>query len=111
VNALILAEKAPTFRPFLGVQWVTDEVFVVNKFVFACLLGVRTVDGSFFHQQGNFPSHGFVELSFQEASEIAEERGLGPVDSTNMRFLKHGSGGLTRKSTEFDLAQLKWIPS
>jgi hypothetical protein len=109
VNALLLTEKEPTFFPWVGIRWVTDTVLFVEKLIFAKLLGIRTIDGSFFHQQGNFPSHGFLELSFQEAQEIAFETGLGEVDSTNMRFLKHATGALTRKTTELDIHQLKWI--
>jgi hypothetical protein len=61
------------------VRWVTDCVFLVQKVIFAQLLGVRTIDGSFFHQEGNFPSHGFVELAFPEAQEIARENGIGAL--------------------------------
>jgi hypothetical protein len=109
VNALLLTEKEPSFFPWVGIHWVTDTVLFVEKLIFAKLLGIRTIDGSFFHQQGNFPSHGFLELSFQEAQEIASENGIGEVDSTNMRFLKHATGALTRKTTELDIHQLKWI--
>jgi hypothetical protein len=109
VNALALTEKMIGLFPYVGVRWVTDTVLLVEKLVFAQLLGVRTVDGSFFHQQGNFPSHGFIELAFPEAQVIANENGIGEVDSTNMRFLKHGSGLFTRHSAELQIQQLKWV--
>jgi hypothetical protein len=80
---------------------------MVQKMIFAQLLGVRTIDGSFFHQQGNFPSHGFVELAFPDAQVIAYECGIGEVDSTNMRFFKHGSGLFTRGSADLQIQQLK----
>ena len=108
-NALLLTDKIPSFYRFVGIRWVTDAVFVVDKNIFAKLLGVRTIDGSLFHQQGNFPSHGFVELSFQEASQIAEDNGMGVVDSSSMRFLKHAAGRFTHNCPEFNIDNIKWM--
>jgi hypothetical protein len=80
-NALLITDQCPHLYRHLGIRWLTDEVLVVEKFVFARLLGLRSVDGGLFHQQGNFPSHGFTELSFQEAQEVAAANGAGGVDS------------------------------
>jgi hypothetical protein len=108
-NALVITDRKPHLYPLIGVKWVTSDVFLVEKVAFARLLGVRTIDGSFFHQQGNFPSHGFVELSFQEGRALSAENGLGEVDSTNMRFLRHASNGFTRSDTDLDLTVMRWI--
>jgi hypothetical protein len=108
MNALFLTAKEPQFFPFVGIRWVSDSVIFVEKTIFAKLLGIRTIDGSFFHQQGNFPSHGFIELQFQEAKQLAFESGLGEIDATNMRFMRHGTGGFTKYSSETDMALLKW---
>jgi hypothetical protein len=107
-NALLLTRKLPRFFPLVGIRWVTEDIFLVQKLIFAQLLGVRTIDGSLFHQQGNFPSHGFVELSFQEAKQIGAENGIFEVDATNMRFLKHANGGFTSNDVVLDPEQLKW---
>ena len=105
-NALVLTDKHPLFFPYVGVRWVTETVLVVEKNVFAKLLGVRSVDGSLFHQQGNFPSHGFVELPFEEASQIARDNG---IDTENTRFLRHATGDFRRNSQEVNLASIKWV--
>jgi hypothetical protein len=106
VNALALVESAPKLFPVIGIKWFTDTVLLVEGQSFARLLGVRTIDGSLFHQQGNFPTHGFIEISFPEAQQLADERGLEKIDSSNMRFLRHGTGAFTRSNVEFD--QLHW---
>jgi hypothetical protein len=109
-NALRLTEMRPELFRFVGIRWVTSEIIVVEKFVFAKLLGVRSVDGSLFHQQGNFPSHGFVELSFQEAQEVAAANGEGEVDSHTMRFLRPRSAAFVRDRGEDVIHELGWIP-
>jgi hypothetical protein len=63
----------------IGVRLVTDEVIIVEKFMLARLLGMRSVDGSLFHQQETFPSHRSLELPFQEAI------GIWTGDSQSMR--------------------------
>jgi hypothetical protein len=107
-NALLLTDRLPSFYPLVGVKWVTVDVFMVEKLIFARLLGVRTIDGSFFHQQGNFPSHGFIELSFQEAREIGAEAGIYEIDTSTMRFLRHAQGKFTRYNREMEPDTLKW---
>jgi hypothetical protein len=108
-NALLITEECPPLYRYLGIRWVTDEVIVVEKFIFARLLGVRSIDGSLFHQQGNFPSHGFMELSFQEAQAVAAANGFGSVDSHSMRFLRHMRGTFRRNCSENVIRQLEWI--
>ena len=87
---------------------ISEKVLKVDKKAFARLLGIKTVDGSLFHQQGNFPSHGFEELQFVQAQKIAHEQGIGDFDPTNLRFLRHTSGRFSIHSTEADIFQLKW---
>lgn len=107
-NSLRLTLTCPDFYRYVGVKWITDNVFIVDKFIFARLLGIKTIDGSFFHQQGNFPSHGFEELPFSQATQIALENGIGSFDPSILRFLRHTSGNFTAQSTESDILHLKW---
>jgi hypothetical protein len=108
-NALPLTTKCPEFYQYIGVRWMTDEVFLVEKYLFAKLLGVRSIDGSLFHRQENFPSHGFAEMSFQDAQEIARANGVNEINSQTMRFLRHKSGAFTRHSNEDVIHELEWI--
>lgn len=107
-NALVLTDKHPLFFQFVGVRWVTETVFVVDKNIFAKLLGVRSIDGSLFHQQGNFPSHGFVELSFEEATDMAATTGIQPHEVSSLRFLRHNTSEFVRNRQELNLELVKW---
>lgn len=109
LNALRLCEKCPDFIPHVGVQWITDSIFRVERNVFAKLLGVKTVEGGLFHQQGNFPSHGFMEFPYKESNELSIKYGYGPVDLSVHRFLEHSSKDFNRYSTEQDILQCKWL--
>ena len=107
-NALRLSEHCPEFVDHLGVQWVTDAIFRVHRHNFARLIGVKTIEGGLFHQQGNFPSHGFVELPFAESDALSREHGMGPCDLSVVRFVHHVNELFTRFSTEAILDQCKW---
>lgn len=107
-NALRLSEVFPDFVCHVGIQWVTDHVFMVRRRDFARLIGVKTVEGGLFHQQGNFPSHGFIELTFAESDAMSRAHGFGPCDLSIVRFVHHGTGLFTRFSTEASLEQCRW---
>ena len=107
-NALKLSESKPEFIPHVGIEWATDTIIRVHREAFARLLGVKTVEGSLFHQQGNFPSHGFTELSFRESDNLSRALGWGPADLSVVRFVTHATGKFTRSSIERDLKQCKW---
>jgi hypothetical protein len=113
-NALAVVEQVPAFFRLFGVQWVTDQVIKVDKFVFARLLGITTIDGGLFHAQGNFPSHGFRELKADELAalrELCDSRNvdLENVDLERVRLLYHLHGAFTKGSNEENIAQCKWI--
>lgn len=110
-NALKISEADPFYSVFLGVEWITPKVLKVNKKVFARLLGIKTVDGSLFHQQGNFPSHGFVELSPTTAPQYLSEDQLQGVDYDEIRLLIHQPGVFVRGCTESVLEACKWVSS
>ena len=107
-NALRITEFLPDFFPHVGVRWVTDKIIWVNREAFARLLGVKTIEGGLFHQQGNFPSHGFEELSFEESECLASQLGLGRIDLSVMRLMRHSTGLFRRDSKEADLERCKW---
>ena len=81
----------------------------IDKRIFARLLGIKTIDGSLFHQQGNFPSHGFVELNEKEAAAEVSPEHLEGVDYETVRLLVHNPGIFTRDCTEEDIERCKWI--
>lgn len=110
-NALRLSSAYPNLVPYIGVEWITPTILKVNKFTFARLLRIKTIDGSLFHQQGNFPSHGFVELTEKESHELLTPEQLEDVDYESVRLLKHPAGIFTKDCTGTDIANCKWINS
>jgi hypothetical protein len=74
--------------------------------VFARLLDVKAIDGSFFHKQGNFPLHGFVELGEPEARGICSLEG---VDFDNVRLLMHAEGVFVATCTSDDIENGKLV--
>lgn len=104
-NALtIVSQNAAMFNLF-GVRWISDTVFLVDKFIFGRLLGIMSIDGGLFHQQGNFRSHGFIETSVDESRALCDDFGLTDVDYDRVRLMKHGSVGFTRESNEESIGQ------
>jgi hypothetical protein len=73
------------------------------------LLGITTVDGLLFHQQGNFPSHGYVENWQAEARQIFSDEDLERVDYERMRLLVHQEMVFVRDATETDMATCSWV--
>jgi hypothetical protein len=110
-NALLLVEANPTLFSMIGVKWLTDSAFLVDKYVFGRLLGIVSFDGGLFHRQGNFPSHGFLEVLASEVAQI-QSPGFDPsaIDSDRYRVLRHSSGGFTKGLTEDFFTYCKWTP-
>ena len=106
-NALKLSTINPIYEKLLGIKWETDQIIKVEKKIFARLLGIKTIDGSLFHQQGNFPSHGFLELNFNDLSKYNIPSNS--IDFDNIRLLIHTTGQFQKNCTEKDIENCKWI--
>lgn len=110
-NALKISEDDPFYSEYLGIEWVNNNVLKVDKKKFARLLNIKTIDGSLFHQQGNFPSHGFIELGTNDALKYVTEEDLDKVDYENVRLLVHQAGVFVRGCTEDAIEGCKWVSS
>lgn len=108
-NALKISTSDQFYAVYIGVEWVNERVLKVDKRVFARLLGIKTIDGSLFHQQGNFPSHGFIELNEADARRLVPPDDMEGVDFENVRLLVHQPGIFTRDCTEEDIERCKWV--
>jgi hypothetical protein len=108
-NALTLVGHTPSFFDLLGVQWVTDRVFKVDKLIFGRVLGMMAVDGGLFHRQGNFPSHGFKELSGPELEQLKALYPLTDVDQDRVRLCYHKGESFAKDSTEEAVTKCKWL--
>jgi hypothetical protein len=108
-NALLAVAHNPALWPLIGVRWVTDGVFVVDKFVFGRLLGITAYDGGLFHRQGNLPSHGFVEVSIEELGQLrGGEFDVRAIDCDRYRAFRHSSGTFKKVSPEAFFETCKW---
>lgn len=105
-NGLQIVEQRPELYNFIGVKWLNNYVFKVDKYIFGRLLGITSYDGGLFHSQGNFPSHGFREVVGE--SELA---GLGidlsGIDFERVRVITH-TNGFAKDVDETTISQLKW---
>jgi hypothetical protein len=108
-NALRITFVDPDRYLVMGVEWVSQTIFKVDKRIFAQLLGIKAVDGSLFHQQGNFPSHGFLEVDWRQAQESVDPECLAGVDFDDVRLLMHQAGVFVRDATDTDIANCKWV--
>jgi hypothetical protein len=107
-NALKLREQYQTLAPFIGVEWLTDTILLVNRVRFARLLGIGSVSGSLFQQQGNFSTHGFTELSLHNVRSSYQHLLQPGLDDAVTHFLTHSKGRFKRNSTEEDAKQCLW---
>jgi hypothetical protein len=108
-NALTLVDRNPLMYGLIGTQWVTDQIFKVDKLIFGRLLGINSVDGGLFHRQGNFPSHGFAELNIGELESLRATCDISDVDQDRVRLLFHKGGGFSRDSTEDAVTNCRWL--
>lgn len=108
-NALAIVEQDPDMYNLLGVKWITDKIFKVDKLLFGRVLGISAIDGGLFHQQGNFPSHGFFEIGAGDVSRYCPP-GLDftGVDFENVRLLTHAEKLFKRGCTEADIEHCRW---
>lgn len=101
-NALRLTDDNPDLFCVVGLKWVNDVVIGLNKRIFAQLVGISpaSVDGALLNAQGNFSTHGFVEISRSDhleklgvpTEEVAMQRG----SDGEYRFLVHAQGAVRR---------------
>lgn len=110
-NALKLSSLDPKFESLVGVKWLNDRILRVDKLKFANLLGIKSIDGSLFHQQGNFPSHGFVEMNTASVEKLKQNYNVSDVDFENIRLLTHSEKIFVKGCTEKDLESCKWVNS
>jgi hypothetical protein len=108
-NALALVESDPLFYHFVGVKWISDQVFKVDKLIFGRLLGITAIDGSLFHRQGNFPSHGFIEVASGDVDSMEKSCDLTDVDQDRVRLLFNTTKSFYRNCDENCLRGCKFL--
>lgn len=106
-NALQISKNVPDLAFAVGVEWANENIIKVRSNEFARLLGIKSIEGSLFHQQGNFPTHGFVELSKKELQDDFPEI-AGLFDFSHEKAFIHKNGSFTRSSNEQDIVNCNW---
>jgi hypothetical protein len=108
-NAIRLTEFKPDYPRLTGLQWLNPVILRVDKVTFARLLGIKSIDGSLFHQQGNFPSHGFFEIGSGDQDRfVPPDVDLTDVDFENVRILVHRMGLVRKGCTSRDIEMCRW---
>jgi hypothetical protein len=107
-NALQIAELDSFYADVIGIEWITEKVMKIHKRKFGELLGIRAIDGSLFHQQGCFPTHGFRELGPEEARWLVPQQALEDVDFDEVRVLVHSTGAFVRGSSAAPYLVPRW---
>jgi hypothetical protein len=107
-NALVLVDNDPKFYDLVGVKWVTDRVFKVDKLLFGRLLAVGTVDDALFHHQGMFQTNGFVELSQNDTNALRDEYDIGDVDQERVRLMFSETNSFYRNCDEAAVSSCGW---
>ena len=71
-NMLLLTSKLPQLKNIVGVFWINKFVFCVEREKIARMLGLsdNCVNGALFNMQGNFPTHGFIEVTSDNLKEV-----------------------------------------
>jgi hypothetical protein len=106
-NALLISETFPNAYDYVGVKWLTDDVFLVRPKIFGELLNLKSVEGALFHQQGNFPSHGFVMIPPAPAPAIGEQL-IEELDFDLVKLTSHPDGAFRRDRQDIDVDKLSW---
>ncbi|OHT16084.1 hypothetical protein TRFO_42066 [Tritrichomonas foetus] len=108
-NALSLTKNYPELVSIVGIYWVSHDVIKVHRDLFGSLINVTKPSAALFNNQGSFITHGFIEISKQEAlsfgvcSEWVED-----VDEYCIRLFRHSSGLLKATSTRSDIYTCRW---
>ena len=108
-DALLIGQQSEVYEQLVGVRWLTKYVLRVNKGQFARLLGIKSIDGSLFHQQGNFTTHGFIEIGSEEAATYCSGIDISDVDFDEVRLLIHQHGIFVQPVDEISLINCKWV--
>ena len=108
-NALSLSKYRPDLIPYLGIFWLSKDLMKVNRDIFGALINVTKPAAALFNSQGSFLTHGFVEVSKEEAmlSGIPLQFIL-DVDESIIRLFRHRSRFLTADSTKGDILCCRW---
>lgn len=109
-NALSIVDQDDSMYHLLGVKWVDDRVFKVDKLIFGRLLGLSagSIDGSLFHRQGNFTSHGFVEVTDVDMNHLKQQYNISDVDMDRVRLLHHKDGVFVKGCDEDSVTKCRW---
>ena len=107
-NALKITTWRPELFRVIGVKWVSPTVIMVNKTIFARLLGVKKATTAIFSSQGTFPTHNFVEIPIPYMSQVTTtDSNYTPGDC---KFFTRLDRKFTTTSTEQDMEACRYIP-
>lgn len=112
-NLLMITKECPQRYPVVGVLFIGPEYILVNGEVLAKVLGVKTDSyrAALFHQQGNFKTHGFVELFPQNIDRnllFPQYRDIN-INAENESIFTHEYYNIN--SNQEDVESMRWVSS
>lgn len=109
-NALILSTNYPELISILGIYWISIDILKVNRDIFGALINVTKPAAALFNSQGSFLTHGFVEVSKEEALKVhmIKDELVEDVDESVVRLFRHSAGLLKANSHKGDLVTCRW---
>lgn len=108
-NALILTTTYPMLLPVIGVSWVTPTILKVHREIFGHLINITRPSAALFNTQGSFITHGFREVSTNEAISMKiPYNKIEDVDESIIRLFIHINGEFTMNSPKEQIAGCRW---
>ena len=108
-NALQITSAFPQSFEFIGVAWVTNEIFKVHKKIFAQFNNIKCVNDSLFNKQGNFPTHGFIHASDDIIHQLIPEDQIQDLYQPDIVVFYHKDSTFRKDSNEDNINQCKYV--
>lgn len=83
-HALLITKAFPDAYPYIGVKWVSNDIFKVDGNIFANLLGIIQIKGGLFHKQGNLPRHKFTQVFSTNYPELKGNPDMSDVNDLDV---------------------------
>lgn len=109
-NALAITKAFPDLFDVVGVMWINDSLFKVDKNALGFILGIKKPNASFFNPHGAFKTHGFREIQ----KHVLEPKYGIPYESikgkarTNIRVFEHKTKAFSRDMYANSVTKCKW---
>lgn len=107
-NALQITKLYPELFSEIGIAWISKSFLKVHRDIFGALINVTRPSAALFSSCGAFMTHGFKEITSQEALSEVKPEDLQDVDESLIRIFKHKDAGILRDSSVESINNCRW---